>query len=1500
MTPSVVRLVTPPFSSSPVVMEVSHELRAVLSASLRVPCLCLAGPADHCSPRVDLVRSLGACQRVTVLCPDCVLCLCARTVLCCCCACACSAVQPLVRTIGDGVSGVSLSAGSSAEEHNAVRVQSSLAMLRARKQRAANKAAAAAAREAEAAEAGVAAAAQHGSDSTAAAAAATVAASSDAAATPASQTAMHQYLAQIQANLASHVKWQRDQHADNSLAPDPTVPRITRSPRMGLEQIAQLAAYNHNPAARPRSESAASALTEDSHSARSYSQPQPSVLSASRRHHSYQPNLAAAAAAAAAAPPRNAYGASSSSASAVPRHPVPSSAPVAASNNIFNPDSVLSPPSYNATMILSEDDVHISDLDDLKHDAADDEGYNSSSLSSSGGAANTSSFIIDEDDLERSRQEDDDAEADQQGRLLQESINASISYEDQSTSDDDDGDESPAPATASASASATGSTPYKPSVSSAAATADGESSQATTPLASRAAHAAKLASSNAISTPAQQVYSTRSASPVVPPRDSATSSAFDALHIEVPAGRNIAGGGIGSGLSSSHSASAASAMMRGSGGGGGSSSATGIGSGIATHSTHAALFATPTSSRAAAAAVAGRDLFLPPQFAAPSPSLQLYGNVNASPSPSTAASSTCHSQQHQRLAGFASPSQLLSPSSSQDRRDAEDGVEHTPSTSPHHHHRLHYLPSPSEFALGSPSLGSPSPSASTPSPAAIANGASGGPASAPLAASGAFAASASLLATGGPAAAGSRGVPVLARSLSEMNMMRNAGSLPPPAGLPPPGLPPAGPPRATLTHGASFPSASAAPSTVLSPQSARLQEAYDELAALDPSIDPSASHLASADGSVRLVQSPPASSSAAEDAGGHDRVLFNTSAPYLPRQRSQDAAARRAARQPPLDALTVDPVAHTTQLGSPFASPSPTSAIDFRSPQPASSMASPAAVAGASYEASEWPADRTSAEPQRRSNPAGSPSSSRNRVAATPVRGYLSPTAAAAAAAAGASAVNRTSPSSAVAAPPRPGRPAYSLTMPAGDRSPPPPRRLASDPAQLLNGVTMTGRERPPLPNRPSQALNGATAASPASAPAAASPGSVLSPSASPSPLSTSSNTAAAPSASPPAPLFTHRIFENFLVLGCSPSPALLEQNLASWTENPKVLLKFPHTSSVEAADVADFAFPSGVRLSRVDVVSQSHSGLHSILYSHRQFVRGSNCHNFVLKTSTNIEKANESEDLFGVCVEAREMAALSTGEGEQAVTHDISCPISYCLISRYPFFELHQAVILQILMLLHLKRVKHLAKLNMAAPISPEDAAAGGVARLRGKPLGPHQVPACVALLKRYYDTAVPARGASLKLPAPKLLLPIEFQRPNASPGKEARTLVAHWCCPLAWSYLTPETLVDLLELALREFKIIVVDANLAMLSASVMSFQPLLHPLKWAGVFLPILPRKLHEFLEAPVPILVGVDSTPDCLAENQGSMAEEDMAVWYPSAGKVRVQRVVDAQLQDRVSE
>ncbi|XP_031267859.1 DENN domain-containing protein 1B-like [Pistacia vera] len=59
----------------------------------------------------------------------------------------------------------------------------------------------------------------------------------------------------------------------------------------------------------------------------------------------------------------------------------------------------------------------------------------------------------------------------------------------------------------------------------------------------------------------------------------------------------------------------------------------------------------------------------------------------------------------------------------------------------------------------------------------------------------------------------------------------------------------------------------------------------------------------------------------------------------------------------------------------------------------------------------------------------------------------------------------------------------------------------------------------------------------------------------------------------------------------------------------------------------------------------------------------------------------------------------------------------------------------------------------------------------------------------------------------------------------------------------------------ALLEKQIIVVCSNLGILSASVLSIIPLIRPYQWQSLLMPVLPNDMLDFLDAPVPYIVGV---------------------------------------------
>ncbi|XP_042395153.1 uncharacterized protein LOC121985644 isoform X2 [Zingiber officinale] len=70
---------------------------------------------------------------------------------------------------------------------------------------------------------------------------------------------------------------------------------------------------------------------------------------------------------------------------------------------------------------------------------------------------------------------------------------------------------------------------------------------------------------------------------------------------------------------------------------------------------------------------------------------------------------------------------------------------------------------------------------------------------------------------------------------------------------------------------------------------------------------------------------------------------------------------------------------------------------------------------------------------------------------------------------------------------------------------------------------------------------------------------------------------------------------------------------------------------------------------------------------------------------------------------------------------------------------------------------------------------------------------------------------------------------------------------------------ILALLAGALLEKQVAVICPNLGMLSAIVLSIIPMIRPFQWHSLFLPILPRKMLDFVDAPVPYIVGLMHKP-----------------------------------------
>ncbi|CAG8982430.1 hypothetical protein HYALB_00007109 [Hymenoscyphus albidus] len=76
----------------------------------------------------------------------------------------------------------------------------------------------------------------------------------------------------------------------------------------------------------------------------------------------------------------------------------------------------------------------------------------------------------------------------------------------------------------------------------------------------------------------------------------------------------------------------------------------------------------------------------------------------------------------------------------------------------------------------------------------------------------------------------------------------------------------------------------------------------------------------------------------------------------------------------------------------------------------------------------------------------------------------------------------------------------------------------------------------------------------------------------------------------------------------------------------------------------------------------------------------------------------------------------------------------------------------------------------------------------------------------------------------------------------------------------LTIQNIVTLFECALSESRIVLLSSHTSMLYLASKALASLLYPLKWASIFIPVLPARLISALEAPCPYIVGVERRYD----------------------------------------
>ncbi|XP_043721329.1 uncharacterized protein LOC122668844 [Telopea speciosissima] len=154
--------------------------------------------------------------------------------------------------------------------------------------------------------------------------------------------------------------------------------------------------------------------------------------------------------------------------------------------------------------------------------------------------------------------------------------------------------------------------------------------------------------------------------------------------------------------------------------------------------------------------------------------------------------------------------------------------------------------------------------------------------------------------------------------------------------------------------------------------------------------------------------------------------------------------------------------------------------------------------------------------------------------------------------------------------------------------------------------------------------------------------------------------------------------------------------------------------------------------------------------------------------------------------------------------------------------------------------------------------------------------------IICEYYRLRCPARGTTVTFQPLEHLPSVEFHRTgetvlhiasstidirscsrslelaeahNSFLAEEEATALSVWTVACICGSFRLENVLTIFAGALLEKQIVIVCSNLGILSALVLSIIPLIRPYHWQSLLMPVLPNDMLDFLDAPVPYVVGV---------------------------------------------
>jgi len=324
-----------------------------------------------------------------------------------------------------------------------------------------------------------------------------------------------------------------------------------------------------------------------------------------------------------------------------------------------------------------------------------------------------------------------------------------------------------------------------------------------------------------------------------------------------------------------------------------------------------------------------------------------------------------------------------------------------------------------------------------------------------------------------------------------------------------------------------------------------------------------------------------------------------------------------------------------------------------------------------------------------------------------------------------------------------------------------------------------------------------------------------------------------------PPSLHEHHLFEQFVIVGLPPEyPIDCHHHNETAYHEPQILYLYPPDKPLMNSMIPHFCFPSGLKTTAMQRACSA-SSLNSVLFSPMtQLEEPRNSFVFLLTGDTTV--------YYGVCIlrmetldgessffnPASSPGSPRSGHSLNNQLYDVNVPRVYCLVSRFPFIKMHFHVLFSVL---EKERMLLFAAYN-------RDAFRTSLSAL--------------SVLDSYYKSKkAPEGNHVISLSLPGSTAPTQFYCPE---DDDTRQLV-EWGMFPGLNRLEQEDLLVVCSYLLQEHSILVVANAPGLLSAFIFSVLILMKPFLWQCAIVPILPKKLWESVDAPIPFFMGIFDPP-----------------------------------------